>query len=116
MNRNKIFAVEIVYLSIILILALLFFIKRSFLCFVPAAFGPVPVGVPWFGALGAVLISLTGVFDHKHDWDDSYWPWHLARPLIGIELGVVSVIILQSGILAIGSSPPPQPAAPPANL
>jgi len=32
----------------------------------------VPVGVPWFGAVGAVLISLTGVFAHEHDWDPNY--------------------------------------------
>src|SRR2546421_2890608 len=107
MNRDKIFAVEIVYLSIILILALLFFIKRSFLCFVPDAFGPVPLGVPWFGALGAVLISLTGVFEHEHDWDASYWPWHVARPLIGVAVAVVSVLILQAGVLAVGSTPIP---------
>jgi hypothetical protein len=63
------------------------------------------VGVPWFGALGAVIISLTGVFEHEHDWDDSYWPWHVARPLIGAALGVVSVLILQAGVLAVGSTP-----------
>jgi hypothetical protein len=55
--------------------------------------------------LGAVLISLTGVFEHEHDWDASYWPWHVARPLIGVALGVVSVLILQAGVLAVGSTP-----------
>src|SRR5262249_49769675 len=54
---------------------------------------------------GAVLISLTGVFAHKNDWDKELWPWHISRPLIGIALGVVSVLILQAGILAVGSSP-----------
>src|SRR5205814_7605200 len=73
--------------------------------FIPDTFGPLPVGVAWFGALGAVLISLTGVFEHEHDWDASYWPWHVARPLVGVAVGVVSVLIMQAGILAVGSTP-----------
>lgn len=122
MDRKTTFGIALLYLLVILILGLLFFTRRSWLFFVPDAnaFGPVPVGVPWFGALGAVLISLTGVFDHKRDWDNDFWPWHVARPLIGIGLGVVSVIILQAGILAVGSSPQPQanshPAQIPSNL
>jgi hypothetical protein len=113
MSRRTIFVIALSYLSVILALGLLFFVKREWLCFVPqnGAFGPVAVGVPWFGALGAVLISLTGVFQHEHDWDASYWPWHLARPLIGVALGVVSVLILQAGVLSVtsngNSSPPP---------
>jgi hypothetical protein len=74
MDRNTTFVIALVYLLVLLILGLFFFIKRSFLFFVPDSFGSVPVGVPWFGALGAVLISLTGVFEHEHDWDLNYWP------------------------------------------
>jgi hypothetical protein len=62
--------------------------------------------------LGAVLISLTGIFEHEHDWDEGLWPWHLARPLIGMGLAVVSVLILQAGILAVGATPQPQPTIP----
>ena len=105
MNRKTVFFIALTYLLVILLLALVFFTKRSLLYFVPAAFGPIPLGVPWFGALGAVLISLTGVFEHEHDWDSSYWPWHVARPLIGIGLAVVSVIILQAGVLSVGLTP-----------
>jgi|SRR5437660_1033529 len=104
MDRKKTFVVSLIYLLIILILGLIFFVRRDLLLFIPAAFGPIPVGVPWFGALGAVLISLTGVFDHKRDWDNELWPWHLSRPLIGITVGVVSVLILQAGVLSIGAS------------
>jgi hypothetical protein len=112
MDRKTVFIIALVYLSVILILALVFFIKRSALLFLPESFGPVPLGVPWFGALGAVLISLTGVFEHEHDWDPGYWPWHLSRPLIGVGLGVVSVMILKAGILAVGSVPQPQQSVP----
>ena len=105
MNRKATFVLAFVYLSIILLMGLLYFVDRDLLFFVPAAFGPVAVGVPWFGALGAVLISLTGVFEHEHDWDESYWPWHVARPLVGAALGVVSVLIMQAGVLSVGATP-----------
>jgi hypothetical protein len=111
MDRKTVFGIALLYLAVMLLLGLVFFVKRDLLWFVPSAFGPVPVGVPWFGALGAIVISLTGVFEHEHDWDSSYWPWHLSRPLIGVALGVVSVLILQAGVLAIGSTPT-QPESP----
>jgi hypothetical protein len=114
MDRKTTFGIALLYLIVILALGLLFFVKRSLLFFVPDHFGPVPVGVPWFGALGAVLISLTGVFEHEHDWDSSYGPWHVARPLVGVTLGVVSVLILQAGVLAVGSAP--SSSSIPANL
>ena len=105
MERKGAFFLALGYLIAILALGLIFFIKPNFLSFLPNSFGPVPVGVPWFGALGAVLISLTGVFEHEHDWDVSYWPWHVARPLVGVALGVVSVLILQAGVLSVGFTP-----------
>lgn len=116
MSRSKTFAIAIVYLLVVLGVGLIFFVRRDWLFFVPQSFGPVPVAVPWFGALGAVLISLTGIFEHEHDWDPGLWPWHLARPLIGVALGVVSVLILQAGILAVGSAPQPEPKDIPKNL
>ena len=78
--------------------------------------GLVPLGVPWFGALGAVLISLSGVFEHRDHWDRSYWTWHWSRPLVGANLGIVSFIIFQAGILAVGSTPTPAATAAPQNL
>jgi len=109
MDRKTIFLIALAYLLVLLTLGLVFFIKRTFLFFLPDSFGPVAIGVPWFGALGAVLISLSGVFDHERDWDPDYWPWHIARPFIGVGLGVVSVIIAKAGVLAVGAIPPTQP-------
>src|SRR5262249_520965 len=115
MSRKTIFVISLVYLVAILTLGLIFFVRRDWLPFLPDNFGPVAVGVPWFGALGAVLLSLAGVFEHEDDWDTSYWPWHLARPLIGLSLGMVSVLIFKAGILAAGSTPSTQ-ATTPTNL
>jgi hypothetical protein len=61
--------------------------------------------VLFFGALGGVLISLAGVFEHMYDWDDRYFFWHIARPLVGAAVAVVAVLILQAGILAVGVQP-----------
>jgi len=107
MDRKTTFVLALAYLTIILALGLIYFVDRDLLFFVPKTgmFGPIPVGVPWFGALGAVLISLTGVFEHEHDWDMSYWPWHVARPLVGATVSVVSVLILQAGFLSINAAP-----------
>lgn len=114
MDRKTTFVLALAYLTIILALGLIYFVDRDLLFFVPKTgmFGPVPVGVPWFGALGAVLISLTGVFEHEHDWDMSYWPWHVARPLVGATVSVVSVLILQAGFLSINAAPISQAATP----
>jgi IPT/TIG domain len=72
-------------------------------------FGPVPFLVPWFGAVGAALLSLTAVFDHRgRDWNAAFCYWHWARPLVGAIVGTVSVLIFQSGILAVGGETPNQ--------
>lgn len=60
----------------------------------PEDFGPLPVAVPWFGALGGALISLTGTFMHRFRWDRSYDYWHYARPWVGAIVGSVGVLIL----------------------
>jgi hypothetical protein len=67
--------------------------------------GSFPTPVIWFGALGAVLISLTGVFQWCDSWDTCYRYWHWSRPLIGASVAVISVLIIQAGILGAGSHP-----------
>jgi len=108
MSRLSIFVVQIGWLFVLGALAGAFFIQRSI---IPLAdsLGSVPLGVVWFGALGAVLISLTGIVEHAHDWDPSLALWHLSRPVVGASLAVVGVLILQAGILAAGSTPTTNP-------
>lgn len=111
-ERRTVFGISLAYLSVPLLLGLLLFIQHDWFAFLQDAFGPVPLGVPWFGALGAVLISLTGVFEHEKDWDKNYWHWHLARPLIGIVVAVVSVLIFKAAVLAVGTTPTDTPDTP----
>jgi hypothetical protein len=106
MSRVFIFWVQMAWLVFLGALAALFFSKQDIITF-PASgsLGPVPLGVIWFGALGAVLISLTGIVEHAHDWDESFALWHLSRPLVGASLAVVGVLIVKSGVLAAGQTP-----------
>lgn len=101
--------VEVFYLLVLLAVGLIYFIPslQHFQHFLPN-FGTLSVGVPWFGALGAVIISLSGIVDHRKDWDPSLAFWHFTRPLIGASLAIISVLIFQAGILAVASTPIPQ--------
>jgi IPT/TIG domain-containing protein len=111
MSRLAIFFVQITWLIALGALAALYFISPAALP-LHIDLGSIPIGVVWFGALGAVLISLTGIVEHTHDWDASYALWHISRPLVGASLAVVGVLIMQAGVLAVGTTPgtstPPQ--------
>ena len=111
-RRGFVLLVETCYLVILFALAFIFFTNRNALAPLPNSFGSLPVGVLWFGALGAVVISLSGIFDHRTDWDPSWNYWHYTRPLIGVTLAIISVVIFQSGILAVGSRPTLKDGAP----
>lgn len=65
----------------------------------------IPVGVPWFGALGAILISLYGVLDHNQEWDAKWNFWHMARPVAGVVLGTVAYLIFIGVVNATGATP-----------
>lgn len=103
-QRGLVATVEVFYLLVLFALALIYLIPewRTALHIDITSLGPLPLGVPWFGALGAVILSLTGVVDHRDDWDDSWNIWHFTRPLIGISLAIVSWVIFKAGILAVG--------------
>jgi hypothetical protein len=67
----------------------------------PSMFGPLPIGVVWFGAAGAVLVGLQGVFFHSDRWNPSYNYWHYARPVLGVFSGGVGcllfLVLIQAG-------------------
>jgi hypothetical protein len=67
--------------------------------------GIIPLGVPWFGALGAVTVSIYGIVTNSHRWDTRWNLWHLARPVIGAILGTVAYLIFIGVIQATGTTP-----------
>ncbi len=53
----------------------------------------------WFGALGGVMISLKGIYDHSDGperWDNSYNLWHIGRPLSGAIAGLMTIVLLKA--------------------
>lgn len=100
--RETMFALEVFYLVALLTAAATYIYGVYSL---PGSLGTVPLGVPWFGALGAVIISLTGTVTHAKDWDATMAYWHISRPLVGASTAVVAVLIMQAGLTAVGSGP-----------
>jgi len=101
-SRGGIFVIVLLYLLALWVVAILYFTHTIH----PRhTVGNMPVPVPWFCALGAVLISLVGIFEHPLGWNRGHAQWHWARPLVGASFAVVSVMILQAGIISIGSDP-----------
>jgi hypothetical protein len=116
-SRPIVFWIQIVYLAALAVLALAYLDGGlpDWLNGLQTEELSIQHAILFFGALGGVLISLTGVFEHMYDWDDRYFFWHIARPLVGASVAVVAVLILQAGILAVGvqpSSPEPSNAGP----
>jgi hypothetical protein len=65
-----------------------------------------PIAVPWFGAVGAVLISLEGIFAYgQRDWDPKFNYWHIGRPLFGAVLGIVAFFTYVLIVISSGSVP-----------
>jgi hypothetical protein len=65
-----------------------------------------PIGVPWFGAVGAVTISLEGIFKWNQHWNSEYNYWHIGRPLFGAILGIVAFYLFVLILISAGSTPP----------
>lgn len=60
----------------------------------------------WSGALGGTTIAWWGIVKHtiRMDFDDQYQSWYWFKPLLGAIFGVVSVIIIQSGMVGLAQS------------
>ncbi|HEV7426161.1 MAG TPA: hypothetical protein VGQ46_07310 [Thermoanaerobaculia bacterium] len=103
-SRRAMFLVQMGWLIFLGTLALVRIIAPPSKIGLPDMIGSLPIAVVWFGAMGAVLISLTGIVEHAKDWDVSFVLWHLSRPLMGGSLAIVAVLIMQAGILAVGTT------------
>jgi hypothetical protein len=61
--------------------------------FFPPTLGELPFSVIWFGAVGGLLISLQGIFEHNRKWYRSYDYWHMLRPVMGAFMGTLGCLI-----------------------
>lgn len=60
-----------------------------------------------FGGLGGVTYCLRGVYLNacvRKQWDVSWLPWYLLRPVVSLVLGGVSFLFVKSGLLLLGAS------------
>lgn len=104
-QRGLVFALEVTYLLALMALAGAASAWGGWRSHVPTDIGPVPLSIPWFGALGGVITSLRGVFDHAHNWNSDYLLRHIARPLTAAVSGTVAYLILLGGLVAVGQTP-----------
>ena len=103
-SRGAIFWIQMLYV-LILAIPVVWYVNDQHS--VPTSLGPIPTAVPWFGALGAVMISLWGVTEHRDDWDAKWKYWHWSRPFVGATLAVIMVFILKAGLISVGQTPTP---------
>jgi hypothetical protein len=97
-----IFLLAVTYLALLIALFVIYVTWSSFRSYVPASFGQIPVGVVWFGATGAEIASLYGIFMNNKTWKTSYNYWHYCRPMFGAVTGSIGalmyLILLNLGI------------------
>jgi hypothetical protein len=107
-DRTWFFAVESAYLIVLAIIFIIYQVSAGVRGALPTHLGDLPVGVPWFGAVGGTLISLTGVFKHSRDWDEHFALWHYARPVVGAflgSLGALMFLVIVNAAAVHGTTP-----------
>ena len=60
----------------------------------------------WFGAVGGTTIAYWGLIKHTIDldFDDQYILWYILKPVLGAVMALISVIIVQGGMVTLGGS------------
>jgi hypothetical protein len=99
-----VFPLQLTYLITLVIIGLLYIHWEWLRQLLPNPAGPIPLAVPWWGALGGVTISFTGIFRNAHRWQPQYDLWHIARPFLGAVVGSVSYLIFIVVIRAAGTT------------
>ena len=106
-SRFGVFAYDLIVVFLLLLAGLIYVKYPSYFPFDPLEV-KISVHAMWFGALGGIVISLKGVYDHScahGDWDDAYDYWHFGRPISGALTGLITLVLL----LAINPKEPNQP-------
>ena len=89
----RFFLVALSYLAALSALFVVYTMSPTLRHDLPVSFGPLPMAVVWFGATGAVVASLRGIFMHNANWDGSYNYWYYSRPLYGAITGSIGALI-----------------------
>lgn len=97
-----VFVLEMIYLIALMVLLIVYKTDDSFRDALPPL-GPLPIQIVWFGATGAVLAGIGGIYFHNQSWDHRYDYWHYSRPLVGGVVGGVGCLLFYVSI-ALGSA------------
>lgn len=100
---KSIVAAAYVYLVLLVALFITYVTWNEFRLDLPSVLGPLPIGVVWFGAVGAVISSFRGIFAYNQSWDPSYNIWHYSRPLLGAVTGSIGALMYWV-LLTLGST------------
>jgi len=100
---KSIVAAAYVYLVLLVALFVTYVTWKEFRSDLPSALGPLPTGVVWFGAVGAVVSSFRGIFAYNQSWDPRYNIWHYSRPLLGAVTGSMGALMYWV-LLTLGST------------
>jgi hypothetical protein len=70
-----VFIHEMVYLIGLIVLLIVYQTDDAFRDAL-SPLGPLPVQIAWFGATGAVLAGIGGIYFHNQNWNHSYDHWY----------------------------------------
>jgi hypothetical protein len=90
---KRFFWIEIAYLIILIVMFGVYESSDGLRDALPETLGPIPIGVVWFGAAGAVIAGIGGIYFHNQKWDPAYDYWHYSRPLVGLVVGGVGALL-----------------------
>lgn len=108
-TRTKIFIYDLVVIAVLLAIGVLYF-KRPDWFDIGGEHVSVNLSIHciWFGALGGIIISLKGVYDHAtggDPWKDDFNLWHIGRPVSGGIAGLMTFLLLQLASSNVPSEP-----------
>jgi hypothetical protein len=95
-SRTAIFVYDLIVVAVLLIVGALYLLRPTWF----DIGGPkvnLSIHCMWFGALGGIIISLKGVYDHAvggDPWNDSFNLWHIGRPISGGIAGLMTFLLL----------------------
>lgn len=98
--RRWLFIYEVLVLIALLSVAYVYIKTNAFHGGIPRTLqGPI-LYCAWFGALGAVTISLKGIYDHpplnekgEGNWGGKWPLWYIGRPFSGIVAGLMTLVL-----------------------
>lgn len=99
----RFFWISITYLTLLVAIFIAYGASPVTFAWLPPEWGPLPLGVPWFGALGGALVSLSGVFEYNQSWNPRFNYWHYSRPLVAGVIGAVGALLFYAVVQAANS-------------